>query len=1412
MPEAARLTDPVEHGLGMLGMIGGMILGAAVGAIAIAATVATGGAALAIAVAVVGAVGATAGGGLAGEQLANGIATIMGCSGITSGAIIPATSVNVMIGHLPAARAKLDGAACGGMIFNHFPNPKALIATGSSTVLINGMPAARKQDKLVCNADIQKGEPTVIIGGATVQVLPIEDNEAWLHNLLGKVALGALAGVALLLGGGFLAGAICGTALLEFIGVGVAFFAGNEMLGALGDKLGPGWRDTLQGGFGIAALVGGGAKGLRDLEAGRPFFGEPVDGITGEVCIRKTDFTLPGALELTLKRSYASDLDYGSSFGPRWCSTWGQRVEHSGASAIYYTDDGRSIGFGLFNSPDAEGWVRNTLVNKIRLRRTGQGFQVRDAQRRLLRFEQQDNNQWLLTAIEDANANSIRFEYSGDGALQSVTHSGGYQLVVDATPAQIRRIALITFSGKEVELMRYEYDARGFLTAVIDGSGQPFRYTYDDNARVTRWDDRLGTYYDYTYDAQGRCVEAVGPGGMYHYRFQYDEITRTNHISNSYGALTSLTYNQRLQLTSLHTCDGVTVTEWDECSNKLRETKPDGSSVSYAYDEDGNLLATQDPLGRTTKLEYNEALLPTALTDAEGKRWLRQYDVRGNLLAAELEGAPEWRYEYDAAGNLITSIDPENKIRRYTHNAAGLPLSVTDAEGHVTRYGRDSFGRVKTQVDPLGHETRFSYNTLMKLARVALPDGAKISWGYDVEGNITERVGADGTVYRYQYGAFDKLRSIQRPSGATLHFNYDLEARLHQVTNERGELWQYDYDDGGRVFREKEFSGRTLHFTYDSSGFLTARINGNGETVINTRNKVGQIVAKTLSDGTAAEFQYGVDGLITLAKNDSITVKFERDAYGRVVREIQGDHVVESSFDARGLRTTRRINGQETAWRYDGNGRVQRLGLPGDEWLEFTRDAMGRDTERRLTRQGTASAKAGGFVLRQEFDPMSHLTHQWAGAGTVAASERQWQYDLNGNPISQMESLWGASQFTYNSDGRIENVDRQRGVSENFRYDAAGDIAAVWTGGLRENSVPGERPAMGTVQMRFVGQGGRLEKVGETRFSYDADGRTTEKREGNKVWQYEWTIEGQLRAVTTPTNERWTYEYDAFGRRVKKTGPTGSTTYIWDGSVVAEEISPTRTAAWHFEPGTFRPIAKVENGAAYACVTDQVGTPRELITRTGRLAWSVKLSAFGEVESVKATDTECPIRFQGQWFDEESGLHYNWNRYYEPETGRYLSADPIGFNGGTRSYGYTHNPLSWVDPGGLASYPGVDFTGSPDLFPTTGNQQNIVAITMQGSRQRDFTQAYQQSGISKADATDYTWHHVDDFNPQTGETTMQLVKTSAHVESFPHTGSVSQFDNHFGVEYDTPEAIKASYDQGWLKGRVPKELQTGVCK
>ena len=150
--------------------------------------------------------------------------------------------------------------------------------------------------------------------------------------------------------------------------------------------------------------------------------------------------------------------------------------------------------------------------------------------------------------------------------------------------------------------------------------------------------------------------------------------------------------------------------------------------------------------------------------------------------------------------------------------------------------------------------------------------------------------------------------------------------------------------------------------------------------------------------------------------------------------------------------------------------------------------------------------------------------------------------------------------------------------------------------------------------------------------------------------------------------------------------------------------------------------------------TDLVGAPLELTHQAGELAWAGKYSAWGKVEMgedvARVPRVDQPLRYPEQYADENTGLHYNTFRFYDPDIGRFISQDPIGLVGGSNLYTYAPNPTGWMDPLGWLNFP-ID---SPDLFPVTGNQKNIVEITMQGSRGRDFSAAYKAAGIRPADA------------------------------------------------------------------------------
>ncbi|NYZ69264.1 RHS domain-containing protein [Endozoicomonas sp. SM1973] len=126
-----------------------------------------------------------------------------------------------------------------------------------------------------------------------------------------------------------------------------------------------------------------------------------------------------------------------------------------------------------------------------------------------------------------------------------------------------------------------------------------------------------------------------------------------------------------------------------------------------------------------------------------------------------------------------------------------------------------------------------------------------------------------------------------------------------------------------------------------------------------------------------------------------------------------------------------------------------------------------------------------------------------------------------------------------------------------------------------------------------------------------------------------------------------------------------------------------------YEPESFRPLALVQDNQVYFYHLDQLGTPQEISDARGSIVWSVQYRAYGSVVRKQVEHIQNNLRFQGQYFDEETGLHYNRHRYYDPGLGRFINQDPIGLDGGDNLYQYTPSPIAWTDPLGLSGKPSL---------------------------------------------------------------------------------------------------------------------------
>ncbi|EEC0296946.1 hypothetical protein YV76_004437 [Salmonella enterica subsp. enterica] len=184
----------------------------------------------------------------------------------------------------------------------------------------------------------------------------------------------------------------------------------------------------------------------------------------------------------------------------------------------------------------------------------------------------------------------------------------------------------------------------------------------------------------------------------------------------------------------------------------------------------------------------------------------------------------------------------------------------------------------------------------------------------------------------------------------------------------------------------------------------------------------------------------------------------------------------------------------------------------------------------------------------------------------------------------------------------------------------------------------------------------------------------------------------------TTAQGTYRYVYDALGRRTEKQHigrdgkPYNRTTFLWDGMRLVQECRPAGSNSLYIysDQGSYVPLARVDKAGANGpnkvlyFHTDVNGAPEELTDSDGEIVWETGYQVWGNtIQEKDYGGVEQNLRYQGQYLDRETGLHYNIHRYFDPDVGRFTTTDPIGLRGGINLYQYAPNPLSWIDPLGL---------------------------------------------------------------------------------------------------------------------------------
>ena len=941
----------------------------------------------------------------------------------------------------------------------------------------------------------------------------------------------------------------------------------------------------------------------------------------------------------------------------------------------------------------------------------------------------------------------VRYAYSPRGELLAVYDRSDTQVRHFAyDPKHTGRMVAHRYAGRPQTSYAYDTDDRVIAQHHPEGLSYTYAYgkntvTITDSLnrrealhtegegglkRVVKKEFADGSVTHSEFDGYGRLKAQMDAAGR---RTEYSRAVTTGIPTAVWwpdGRKTGYGYNRQDQLTSTTYPDGLHSTrDYDEMDRLLKETSRSGEVTTYCYDNPASELpsSTEDATGSRKQMRWRDDGLLQAFTDCSGYQTRYEYDRFGQMTAMHREEGLSLCRTYNNRGFLVSQKDNEGRETRYDYNPAGDLTIVTAPDGNRTETCYDARGNIISTTQG-GLTRKMAYDPAGRLTTLTNENAATTIFSYDVMDRLTEQTGFDSRHQRYHYDLTGKLTQSSDENLIT-GWHYDEADRLtHRTVNgEPAEQWQYD-ERGWltQISHLSEGHRVAVHYGYDNKGRLT----GERQTVHNpqTDELLWQHQTKQgySKPGLANRFKpdnlppvewltYGSGYLAGMKLGDTPLIELTRD---RLHREIQ-----------------RNFGNYEQTTAYTAGGQLQRQHLNNDllnrEYNDLLNREYGYDTAGQLT---------------QIHGPLQTRHYRYSDSGRLTSVRTTavnlditipYATDPAGNRLPDPE-LYPDSPFTEWKNNRITEDTHYL-----YRYDLHGRLTE------KTDRIPDYAARMDDERTHRYGYDNQHRLIHYTRTQYNtvqSEGRylydPLGRRIGKQVWKlerdhpdhdqmafsrkpyvtwYGWegdrlvteqTQHTRIQTLYTPGSFTPLLRIETDTAELKKTQRRTLADVMWqDGGIpfplelrllldrlereiqqgaVSDELQQwlascgltVERLAKLIEP-EYTPEKKIH---LYHC--DHRGLPLALVDGEGNIVWQAEYNEWGyQLSENNPHNITQNIRLPGQQYDEESGLHYNRHRYYEPLQGRYITQDPIGLEGGWNPYMYPLNPVQGIDPLGL---------------------------------------------------------------------------------------------------------------------------------
>ncbi len=1014
---------------------------------------------------------------------------------------------------------------------------------------------------------------------------------------------------------------------------------------------------------------------------------EPVNTATGSYWTSATDLSLPGiCAPFTFTRGYNSLDTASGSLGIGWTDNLAASLTLLAAGDIQARgEDGQLLLFkhqqdGSYAPPAGALVTLTAAAGGYELVRTDQTKYAFDSQGR-------------LTAVRDNNDCGPTLSYGPDGLLASATDSAGRTITFTNTDGLLTRIDL-----PDGRYVTYGYTA-GKLTSVHDLRGGTTAFEYDAGDRLNKITDQNGhIVVRNTYGSDGRVTQQIDARGDMS-TFGWDPATTTATYTDARGKTWTDVYSNNALAEQIDPLGNSTKYEYDTEWNVLKVTDPRGNATTMTYDDRNNMLTrtAPAPLSYQEVNTYDGANHLLTSRDGRGNTTTYGYDAAGNLTTVTQPGSLVTTFERDPSGNgqLKSVTDARGKKTSFVYDVQGNLTQTTSPLGNVTKLGFDSVGRMTSRIEPRGnvaganpadYTMAYTYDAADHVLTATDPLAGRTTWEYDPAGNLASVTDANLHKTQYGYDAANHQTSVTAPDLTVTQYTYDPVGNLLTRTDAKTHQTTYTYDDANRLASTTSPIGQKWTYGYDGAGDLATVVDaagnatpaaGDGQTTL-SYDELNRVKAIDYSDATPdVTFAYDANGNRTQMTDGSGTETSVYDAVNRLQTLTRGTNTFQYGYDAAGNVISRT---------YPDNTLVTYVYDDDDRLSSVTNGtastSYGYDEAAELIRRTLPATN--GYVETRTYDRAGRLTLVKHQKGTTVLNQAAYALDAVGNPAAITRTA-GPENYKYDA------LDRLTEVCYKVSCPKSGDPYIRWTYDAVGNRLTENRAGKITnyTYNNADQLTGRAGNGGTVAYLYDANGNQT--KAGTRTFAYD--LANRLKSTTSGSSTIG-YLYDGDGKRLKETAGTTVTNLLWDPNYALPQLAVERNGSnallRRYLYGADLLSEQTPAGSFYYHA-DALGSVTNMTNATGMKQWTDLYEPFGLVKSEKKDSGSAPVnpmRFAGQYLDSATALYHMRARQYDPTVGRFTRTDPLPqplVEPHLSAYSYADDrPTVLIDPSGLA--------------------------------------------------------------------------------------------------------------------------------